>query len=183
MNSPNIRLFAAASAAILSFILAVPFPVSASLSDHPEPSKLIRLRFRGNRRSSEPRFRPPRQRLEKSAPTSKPALPAPSPTAPDAAQGRFAATREEILSLARKGLLDSAFAVCKRALAGDPENAYLLLMMGKLSPDGKESSEYFKKAIKAGGASAEAEESLFRLGQFYYAAGNTTWPSPLSGIT
>ncbi|MDB5048066.1 MAG: Outer rane lipoprotein [Fibrobacteres bacterium] len=129
-------------------------PVRASLSDHPQPAKLD--------------------------PVPLPVTPAPPPTTPikpaspaksDHAAARPVPAREEIISLARKGLLDSAFAACKLALAGDPDNAFLLLMMGKLSPDGKESSEFFKKAIKAGGKSPEAEESQFRLGQFHYAAG------------
>jgi cell division protein FtsN len=80
--------------------------------------------------------------------------------------------REAILDLARKGLLDSAFAACKAALAGNPEDPFLLLMMGKLGTDGKQSAAYFKKAVQYGGASPEAGESLFRLGQFNYAAGH-----------
>ena len=84
---------------------------------------------------------------------------------------RPAPGREEITSLARKGLLDSAYGLAANALDSAPDDPFLLLMMGKLSPGGKESSEYFKKAIKTGGNSAEAEESLFRLGQFHYATG------------
>ncbi len=87
-------------------------------------------------------------------------------------------TTEEILTLARKGWLDSAYAVCKSALAEDAANPFLLLMMGKLSPEAKESSEYFKQAVKAGAATPEGEESLFRLGQINYAAGKYSLAIP-----
>ncbi|HKP96828.1 MAG TPA: SPOR domain-containing protein [Fibrobacteria bacterium] len=160
MNSPSIRPSAAVSAALLVFaFVAAPVPAPASLADHPEPAKL------------DPPA-PPAAAMPPAAP-AMPAPPAKTPPVhkPNPAAGRSAADREEILSLARKGLLDSALSVCKPALAGDPENPFLLLMMGKLSPDGKESAGYFKKAIKSGGTSPEAEESLFRLGQFHYAAG------------
>jgi cell division protein FtsN len=73
--------------------------------------------------------------------------------------------------LARKGLLDSAHALCLKALGERPDDAFLLLMLGKLGASGKESAEYFKKAIKAGGDSPEVEESRFRLGQYTYASG------------
>jgi cell division protein FtsN len=135
----------------------------ASLSDHPEPSKLDPVP-------------PPAPSAAPSAPAAEPAVSKPAPAKPEAAQASAspasaAALREEILALARKGLLDSAAALCKTVLQSSPDDAFLLLMMGKLSPGGKESSEYFKKAVKAAPASPEAEESLFRLGQFNYAAG------------
>lgn len=157
MNSPKLRLPTAAFAALLTtFSLTVP-PVDASLAAHPEPAKLD---------TSLPK-----------SPGSAPAAPMQSPPsqAPNAdrpaAASRPAPGREEITSLARKGLLDSAFSLCSIALDSTPDNPFLLFMMGKLSPGGKESSEFFKKAVKAGGKSAEAEESLFRLGQFHYATG------------
>ncbi|MEO7776200.1 MAG: SPOR domain-containing protein [Fibrobacteria bacterium] len=81
------------------------------------------------------------------------------------------AIKDEILTLARKDLLDSAYAVSRQALIDDPGNPFLLLMLGKLGPEGKESAEFFKKAVKTGGTSPEAEESLYRLGLFHYAAG------------
>jgi tetratricopeptide (TPR) repeat protein len=78
---------------------------------------------------------------------------------------------EAALALARQGLLDSARAVSLKALATHPDDAVLLLLLGKLDPSGKESADYYKKAIKAGGSSPEAEEALFRLGQYTYATG------------
>lgn len=161
MKSPTLRLSAAASAALFSALLFIP-PRSAlaSLATPPESSALEAL----------PPPAPP-------APPSVPTAPAPAaparktaPPKPDPAP-RAAAGRDDILNLARRGMLDSAAALCKQALAADPDNAFLLLMMGKLTQDGKESAEYFKKASKLGGATPEAEESLFRLGQFHYAAG------------
>lgn len=81
------------------------------------------------------------------------------------------AGREAVLALARKGLLDSARSVALKAHAAHPEDAVILLLLGKLSPAGQESAEYFQKAIKVGGNSPEAEEALFRLGQYTYATG------------
>jgi cell division septation protein DedD len=153
VNSRDFHLSAAALAACFSLALSLAIPAAASLADHPEPA-----------------------RLDTSLPAVKapaPVLKASAPVRPDSAlvKTHSVAGREEILSLARKGLLDSAFAAAKSALAAAPGNPFLLLMMGKLSPNGKESAEYFRKAIKAGGAGPEAEESQFRLGQFHYAAG------------
>ena len=81
------------------------------------------------------------------------------------------AGREALLALARKGLLDSARSVALKAHASHPDDAFILLLLGKLSPAGQESAEYFQKAIKVGGNSPEAEEALFRLGQYTYATG------------
>lgn len=80
-------------------------------------------------------------------------------------------SHEEIRALARKGLLDSAYRLSRKALETDSGDAFALFMAAKLSPEGKASGEYFKKAIKAGNSGPEAEESYFRLGQYFYAAG------------
>lgn len=134
-------LFAAASA-------------SASLADHPAPPPVV----------------PP-------SAASAPAASAPAPSAPPAngsppaASAQPSGEREAILALARNGLLDSAHSLCLQALVRKPDDAFLLLMVGKLGSSGKESAEAFKKAAKSGGHGPEAEESLFRLGQYTYAAG------------
>jgi cell division protein FtsN len=147
VNSPKLRLSAAAFAALLTTFAALTAPpAAASLAAHPEPIK----------RDTAP-FPPPPGAAPKADRPAAAARPAPG--------------REEITTLARKGLLDSALGLCAIALDSAPNDPFLLLMMGKLSPGGKESSEYFKKAGKAGVQSAEAEESLFRLGQFHYATG------------
>lgn len=166
MNSPKLRLSAAALAALLlNFAALLAPPAVASLAAHPEPAKLD---------TSLPKPPSPLPAAPASvAPLPSPALPKAAPSLPkaDRPPRRPAPGREEITSLARKGLLDSAFGLCAIALDSAPDDPFLLLMMGKLSPGGKESSEHFRKAIKAGGNSAEAEESLFRLGQFHYATG------------
>ena len=79
--------------------------------------------------------------------------------------------REAIRSLARSGRLDSAFQLARRAYETDSLDAFAIFMMAKLSLDGKQSSEYFRKVIAAGKSNPETEESHFRLGQYYYAAG------------
>jgi cell division protein FtsN len=172
VNSPKLHLSAAAFAALLTtFAALIVPPADASLAAHPEPAKLETV----------PVPSPATTPIPSASPALKADRPAPSPTPVPKADRPAAATRptpgrEEITSLARKGLLDSALGLCSIALDSAPNDPFLLLMMGKLSPGGKESSEYLKKAIKAGtgnaGAnSAEAEESLFRLGQFHYATG------------
>jgi cell division protein FtsN/TolA-binding protein len=164
VNPPKFPLSAAALAACLSFALPNAF---ASLADHPQPERLDTTL-------------PAAAAAKAAALAPTQAVKTPVPAVKVSAQLKTDSTvvkstavpgREEILSLARKGLLDSAFAAAKSALAATPEDPFLLLMMGKLSPGGKESAEYFRKAIKAGGAGPEAEESHFRLGQFNYAAG------------
>ncbi|MDB5102427.1 MAG: hypothetical protein JWP91_116 [Fibrobacteres bacterium] len=163
MNSPIFRLAPAVFAALLSAsILIRPSSVQASLSEHPEPAKPEPVAPGAVPSAPQPIVPAAPPIAPKSAPVPKPDRAASAP---------HAAGRQEIISLARKGLLDSAFGLCKVALDSNPSDPFLLLMMGKLSPGGKESSEYFKKAIKAGGTSPEAEESQFRLGQFNYAAG------------
>ncbi len=97
--------------------------------------------------------------------------PGETPSAVAVATAAGPAGRETILDLARKGLLDSARAAALKALAAHPDDAFMLLLIGKLSPAGQESADYLQKAIKAGGNSAEAEEALFRLGQYTYATG------------
>jgi len=97
--------------------------------------------------------------------------PGETPSAVAAAAAAGPAGREAVLDLARKGFLDSARAAALKALAAHPDDAFLLLLIGKLSPAGQESADYLQKAIKAGGNSAEAEEALFRLGQYTYATG------------
>ncbi|HLP41785.1 MAG TPA: tetratricopeptide repeat protein, partial [Fibrobacteria bacterium] len=82
-----------------------------------------------------------------------------------------AALREEIRSLARRGLFDSALALCRRALEFDSNDTYARFMAGKLAPEGKTSAEHFKRVLESGRSGPEAEESRFRLGQYYYAAG------------
>lgn len=138
---------------------------SASLS---ERSNLSRLSVLQQADDSDPEPAPP----------VTPALPKAKPERVEHAEhpaASAAAAKQEILALARAGRLDSAYDRCRAALASDSDNAFLLLMMGKLSPEGRLSAEYFKKAIKAGGSSPggspEAEEARFRLGQFNYAAG------------
>jgi len=180
VNPPNLRFPAAAFAALSLFLFAA--PARASLSDHPQPAKLDSAPpATATPATSTPAADPlPPPSPAPAAPPAAPAIPATTkarasaktdPATGAAGKTASAAEREDILSLARKGLLDSAFAKCKTAFAAHPNDAFLLLMMGKLSPGGKESAEYFKQAIKAGGPSPEAEESQFRLGQFHYAAG------------
>lgn len=79
--------------------------------------------------------------------------------------------REEIRVLARRGLLDSALALCKRALEFDSKDVYATFMAGKLAPEGKASGEHFSRVLESGAGRPEAEESRFRLGQYHYAAG------------
>ena len=79
--------------------------------------------------------------------------------------------RETLLALARKGLLDSARSAAAKGMATHPQDAFLLLLLGKLSPSGQESAEYFQKSIKREEIPPEAEEALFRLGQYTYATG------------
>jgi tetratricopeptide (TPR) repeat protein len=129
------------------------------LSDHPKPSRLDSVSAASIAKDADP------------LPAAKPVA-QPKPDQNAATPATAAPDREVILDLARKGLLDSASAACKAALARSPEDPFLLLMMGKLSTDGKQSADYFKKAVKYGGTSPEAGESLFRLGQFNYAAGH-----------
>lgn len=84
------------------------------------------------------------------------------------------AGKDDIRALARRGLLDSALALCRRGLDADSADVFAAFMSAKLVPEGGKSAEYFRKvlAAKQGGAAApEAEESYFRLGQFNYAAG------------
>ncbi len=144
------RLRLPASAFIPVLLSAAATTLWASLAERPTP--------------------PPVESSAVSAPA--PALPA-APVPPTAAETQAPAGdgREAILGLARKGLLDSAHALCLKRLVERPDDAFLLLMLGKLGAPGKESAEYFKKAIKAGGTSPEAEESQFRLGQYTYATG------------
>ena len=165
MNSPKLRLCAAAIAALLTTFAALTVPpADASLAAHPEPAKLDTSLPKPPAAAPVVPSASPATIVPKAAPSFPKADRPPAPYRPTPG-------REEIISLARKGLLDSAFGLCAIALDSAPNDPFLLLMMGKLSPGGKESSEYFKKAVKAGGNSAEAEESLFRLGQFHYATG------------
>jgi cell division protein FtsN len=164
VNSPSIRISRAVASAVL--FLSICFaPGSASLLEHPDTAK-----------SDAPAR--PQSPPSVNAPAPPPSLPdqpasPPSNRSWQAAHqsGPTDALRETILLLARKGLLDSAYAVSKQALAQDAGNPFLLLMLGKLGPEGKASAGFFLQAIKAGGASPEAEESLYRLGLFHYAAG------------
>lgn len=94
-------------------------------------------------------------------------LAAPSPRPPATGEK----LREEIRELARKGLMDSALSLCRRALELDSCDAFARFMAGKLSPEGKASAEQFKRVLDLGKGGPEAEESRFRLGQYHYAAG------------
>lgn len=165
-----LRFSAPAFAALLTTLAALSVaPAGASLAAHPEPAKLDTTLPKPPAPSKPPAALPvvSPATLLPNPPKAAPALPKTDrPPLP-----RPAAGREEITALARKGLLDSAYGVCANALDSAPDDPFLSLMMGKLSPGGKESSEHFRKAIKTGGNSAEAEESLFRLGQFHYATG------------
>jgi cell division protein FtsN len=172
VNSPKLRLSAAAFAALTTFAALTVPPADASLAAHPEPAKLDTSLPKPPVIIPAPATPPAPSPV---VPPAAPLLPKAVPSFPKADKPsvpfRPTPGREEITSLARKGLLDSALGLCAIALDSAPNDPFLLLMMGKLSPGGKESSEYFKKAIKAGANSAEAEESLFRLGQFHYATG------------
>jgi tetratricopeptide (TPR) repeat protein len=79
--------------------------------------------------------------------------------------------KDEVLSLARKGLLDSAYSVSQRRLKDNPQDVFSLFMMGKLSFDGNESRYYFEKVIELASTGPEKEEALYRLAQFYFAKG------------
>lgn len=127
---------------------------SASLADHPAPPPAV----------PPPAALPPPAAAP--APAARPANAPASATSP-----QLSGERDAILALARNGMLDSAHSLCLQALARKPDDAFLLLMIGKLGSSGKESAEAFKKAAKAGGHGPEAEESLFRLGQYTYATG------------
>ena len=95
-----------------------------------------------------------------------------SPSVSDTASGALEPkAKAGILALVRKGLFDSALALCRRALEADGSDAFAAFMAAKLSPSGRESSEFFSKAQRLSPDSPEAEESLFRLGQYHYAAG------------
>lgn len=78
---------------------------------------------------------------------------------------------EEVRSLARRGLLDSALGLCRKALEADSNHAFARFMAGKLAPEGKVSAAHFQRVLDAGKSGPEAEESRFRLGQYHYAAG------------
>jgi cell division protein FtsN len=105
------------------------------------------------------------------AETTLPALPRPEKP-PQGGSGTAAAPElGAIVKLAREGLLDSARALALKALAVSPGSPPLLLLLGKLAPSGKEASEYFKRAIQAGGSSSQVEEAYFRLGLYTYATG------------
>jgi tetratricopeptide (TPR) repeat protein len=90
---------------------------------------------------------------------------------PAQASSSSSSLKEEIRTLARKGLLDSAYKLSRKALEADSNDVFALFMAAKLSSDGRASGEYFKKVIKVGGKGVEAKESYFRLGQYFYAAG------------
>jgi cell division protein FtsN len=184
VKTPTPRLSAAATAALLSAsILSGTSNLNASLAEHPVPVKLqaTQVPAPGPKQAQAPAASP--SQLPAAPLPPSPAQQAPAPVVPPPARtppaktekpgapARHAFVRDEITALARKGLLDSAHALARSALETDPANPFLLLMLGKLSPGGRESSEYFKKAISAAPASPEAEESHFRLGQFHYAAG------------
>lgn len=82
-----------------------------------------------------------------------------------------AGLEEEVRSLARRGLLDSALGLCRKALDADSGNAFARFMAGKLAPEGKASADHFQRVLEAGKPGPESEESRFRLGQYHYAAG------------
>jgi cell division protein FtsN len=105
------------------------------------------------------------------AESTLPALPKPDKPLPQGAGSAIAPDLGAIVKLAREGLLDSARALALKALAASPESPALLLLLGKLAPSGKEASDYFKRAIQAGGASGAAEEAYFRSGLYTYATG------------
>ena len=104
------------------------------------------------------------------APAVPAASPATSPANPPA-MPPAAADHDAILALAREGRLDSARAAARKALSARLDDVFLLLLLGKLSAAGQESADYLKRAIQAGSGTPEAEEALFRLGQYTYATG------------
>ncbi len=86
---------------------------------------------------------------------------------------------EEIQSLARQGLLDSALHLSRQSLKADSTDVFAMFMMAKLSSEGKISGDFFRKTIKVSSQGDENEESYFRQGQYYYAAGKYTQSIPL----
>ncbi len=86
---------------------------------------------------------------------------------------------EEIQSLARQGLLDSALHLSQQSLKADSTDVFAMFMVAKLSSEGKVSGDFFRKRIKASGPDEESEESYFRQGQYCYAAGKYTQAIPL----
>jgi len=88
------------------------------------------------------------------------------------------AVHEEIRELARQSFLDSAFSLTTIELKNRPSDSFALFMSAKLNPNGKASAEAFKKTLKSGNEGPEIEESHFRLGQYYYAAGKYSQAIP-----
>jgi cell division septation protein DedD len=110
--------------------------------------------------------------LQDKAPDGVEALAA-APLTTASTQGKSGAGSrlEEIRRLARRGLLDSAYARCRQAMASGEDGPSMRFLAAKLAPEGKVSAGHFKDLVEAGRSGPEKEESLFRLGQYYYAAG------------
>ncbi len=105
------------------------------------------------------------------AESTLPALPKPPKPSQPGTGLQANPDREAIVKLVHEGLLDSARSLALKVLAASPDSPALLLLLGKLAPSGKEASEYFKRAISAGGVASTAEEAYFRLGLYTYATG------------
>lgn len=80
--------------------------------------------------------------------------------------------KEEILSLARQGKWDSAYAASQFRLKQNPQDIFSNLMLGKLTLDGNKSITYFLNSLDSPKNEEEKEESYYRVGQFYYTKGN-----------
>jgi tetratricopeptide (TPR) repeat protein len=113
----------------------------------------------------------PHASLQAKAPGAEKTLAAAFQSATPARAAGTGSRLEEIRRLARRGMLDSAYALCRQAMASGEDDPSMRFLSAKLAPEGKVSAGHFKDLVEAGRSGTEKEESLFRLGQYYYAAG------------
>ncbi|MBF0429864.1 MAG: SPOR domain-containing protein [Fibrobacteria bacterium] len=85
-----------------------------------------------------------------------------------------ALSQEQILSLAKNGLFDSAQTECHVRLKADSQEIFSLNLLGKLTTKGEDSYQYYQKVLKAKNIEkypAEREAAYYKLGQYFYARG------------
>ncbi|MFC1584616.1 SPOR domain-containing protein [Fibrobacterota bacterium] len=78
----------------------------------------------------------------------------------------------EILSLARRGLLDSAYSASLQRSKENPRDAFSLFMLAKLTLDGSQSTGFFDKVMKISEDADKKEEAMYRTAQYHYARGD-----------